>query len=69
MMCDGSGELRYGYLCRGCDNCLGLTTPRHDAAPRPDAPRPPHPLSSCPTCGTHCGTRDPWVCNRQAVAS
>ena len=47
MMCDGSGELRHG-LCRGCDNCNGLTTP-----PRPITQQKPAPVGTdCPWCGT-----------------
>ena len=49
MRCDGSGELRYGFLCSGCDNCNGLTTPQ----PRPIAQQKPAPVGTdCPWCGT-----------------
>ena len=47
MTCDGSGELRFG-LCRGCDNCAGLTVPR----PRPIVQHKPAPVGTdCPWCG------------------
>ena len=28
MLCDGSGELRYGAWCRGCLNCQGVDNER-----------------------------------------
>ena len=47
MMCDGSGELRHGFLCRGCGACLGYTTPQ----PRPVTQRRPAPTEgACPWC-------------------
>lgn len=27
-MCDGSGELKYGWSCRGCINCQGCDDER-----------------------------------------
>ena len=28
MLCDGSGELKYGWACRGCLNCQGADDER-----------------------------------------
>ena len=28
MLCDGSGELKYGWACRGCLNCQGAVDER-----------------------------------------
>ena len=30
MLCDGSGELRYGAWCRGCLNCQGVDVEERD---------------------------------------
>lgn len=67
MMCDGSGELRHGLLCRGCDNCR-YTSPA-PTGPRRPTPARPAALRVCPTCSTACGTTDPWTCHKLGVAS
>ena len=28
MLCDGSGEIKYGWACRGCLNCQGVDDER-----------------------------------------
>ena len=53
MMCDGSGELKYGWACRGCDNCH--PAPRYVAVGRPSGRRgrPYRPATDpCPWCKT-----------------
>ena len=30
MLCDGSGELKYGWACRGCLNCQGADDEERD---------------------------------------
>ena len=36
-MCDGSGELRFGWACQGCANCEPIPQPRAESV-RPETP-------------------------------
>lgn len=65
MSCDGSGEMRWGHTCHGCDACEGRTTPTPSPAPSfwalAGGPKVPATDPRCPWCLTeqHEGTCPP----------
>ena len=56
MSCDGSGEMRWGHTCPGCDACEGRTNTLYTPAPNIWAPvggpRVPALNPRCPWCLT-----------------